>query len=137
MSEKVEFELVAPERLLLSRAVDMVVIPGAEGDLGVLAQHAPMISTVRPGIIAVFEDGEVTERIFVAGGFAEITQKRCTVLADEAMPVDEIDRAQTEQEIRDLREDVAVAEDEAERRKAERALAIAEARLAATETQIY
>ena len=90
---KVAFELVSPERLLLSEDVDMVVVPGEEGDFGVLTRHAPMISTLRPGVIKVHDGGSVTEQIFVAGGFAEVTPARCTVLAQEALPVGDIDRA--------------------------------------------
>ena len=71
MPDKVEFELVAPEALVFSAAADMVVVPGAEGDFGVLAGHAPLITLVRPGVIDVHDEGGVTMRIFVAGGFAE------------------------------------------------------------------
>mgnify|MGYP003700703339 CR=1 FL=1 len=84
---KVAFELVSPERLLLSEEVDMVEVPGEEGDFGVLVRHAPLISTLRPGVIKVHDGGSVTQRIFVAGGFAEVTPQRCTVLAEEAVEV--------------------------------------------------
>jgi len=129
--DKVQFELVSPERLLMSRAVDMVVVPGAEGDFGVLPRHSLLISTVRPGVIDVYEDGSVKDRIFVAGGFAEVTPERCTVLADEAMPVDRIDRAEVEARLKELREDVTDAGDAEIRAAAEKAIAIAEAKLAA------
>ena len=71
---KVEFELVSPARLLSSQSVDMVVVPGGDGDFGVLPGHAPLLSTVRPGVILVYQGREITERIFVAGGFAEVTR---------------------------------------------------------------
>ena len=129
--DKVEFELVSPERLLLSELVDMVVVPGEEGDFGVLPMHAPLISTVRPGVIQVYQDHQVTQRLFVAGGFAEVTQSRCTVLAESAMPVDEIDRAQVEQQLKDAREDVADAKTDEERKAAERQVAVGEAALQA------
>src|SRR5579872_2823305 len=93
MADKVKFELVSPERLLLSQDVAMVVVPGGEGNFGVLPGHSLLISTVRPGVIDVYENNAVTERIFVAGGFAEVTPERCTVLADEAVPLSSIDRA--------------------------------------------
>ena len=128
---KVEFELVSPERLLVSEPVDMVVVPGEEGDFGVLVQHTPMISAVRPGVIAVHNGGQVTERIFVAGGFAEVTPARCTVLAERALPVAEIDRAVVEQQLRDAREDLADAKDDVERAAAAREAAVAEAMLEA------
>ncbi len=70
MADRIEFELVTPERLAFSEPVEMVVVPGDEGDFGVLPGHAPMISTVRPGVITIYEGGAVRQRIFVAGGFA-------------------------------------------------------------------
>jgi F-type H+-transporting ATPase subunit epsilon len=91
MADKVQFELVSPEKLLLSEAVDMVVVPGSEGNFGVLAGHSLLISTVRPGVIDVYDGSEISERIFVSGGFAEVTAERCTVLADEAMPLSSLD----------------------------------------------
>ena len=130
MADQVQFELVAPERLLLSEPVDMVVVPGSEGDFGVLPGHAPLISTVRPGIIETYSGKTVKDRIFIAGGFAEVTRERCTVLAEEAMPVAELDRAAIEAQARTLREDLGLAKDDAERAAAQRALGIAEAKLA-------
>lgn len=129
--EKVEFELVSPEKLLLSEAVDMVVVPGSEGDFGVLPRHAPLISTVRPGVIDVHDGGQVTERIFVAGGFAEVTPERCTLLAEEAVPLAELDRAAAEQSLRDAREDLEDAKTDQERETAERRIAIEQAKVAA------
>jgi F-type H+-transporting ATPase subunit epsilon len=102
MAEKVQFELVSPEKLLLSEAVDMVVVPGTEGNFGVLAGHSLLISTVRPGVIDVYEGSEISERIFVSGGFAEVTAERCTVLADEAVPLSSLDAATIEAELRTL-----------------------------------
>lgn len=83
----VDLEIVSPERLLLSRAVDMVVIPAAEGEMGVLPQHAPMIVLLQEGVIRLYEGGRVTESLQVSGGFAEVTPTRVTVLADTATPV--------------------------------------------------
>ncbi|MGF1608912.1 MAG: F0F1 ATP synthase subunit epsilon [Kiloniellales bacterium] len=131
--DKVEFELVSPERLLISEPVEMVVVPGEEGDFGVLPQHAPLIAMVRPGVIRVHEGSTVKERIFVAGGFAEVTPARCTVLAEQAMPVADIDRAKVDAELKDAREDLADAKDEAERKAAERRIAVGEAMLQAAE----
>jgi len=82
-----QLELVSPEKLLLSRLVEMVVFPAAEGEMGVLAGHAPMIVSLRGGVIAVHEGGQVTEKLFVAGGFAEVGADRVTILADEATPL--------------------------------------------------
>ncbi len=95
----VELEIVSPERLLLSRPVDMAVIPAAEGEIGVLPNHAPMIVLLCGGVIAIHEGGRVTDRLYVSGGFAEITPERCTVLADEAVPVSELSRAEGERRL--------------------------------------
>ncbi len=130
--DKTEFELVSPEKLLISERVEMVVVPGTEGNFGVLSRHAPLISAVRPGVIDVYDRGKITERIFVAGGFAEVTPARCTVLAEQAMPISEIDRAAAEQQLRDAREDLADAKDDAGRTAAEKQIAIAEAMIQAS-----
>jgi len=137
MADQIQFELVSPERLLVSEPVEMVVVPGVEGDFGVLPGHAPLVSTVRPGIIAVFEGGKVVRRIFVARGFAEVTGERCTVLAEQAIPLADIDRAATEGEIRDAREDLSEAKDDAERARLESRIATAEAKLAALDNPVY
>lgn len=131
MADKVEFELVSPARLLFTGAVDMVVVPGSEGDFGVLPGHAPLISLVRPGVIAVHEGGKVDSRIFVAGGFAEVTPERCTVLAEEAVRVTDIDRAKAESRLAAARARVAEATTEADKAAAAREVGIAEALLAA------
>lgn len=129
--EKVEFELVSPERLLSSEAADMVVVPGAEGDFGVLPRHSLLISGVRTGVIQVWNGNAVTDRIFVAGGFCEVTGERCTVLAEEAVRVEDIDRSAIEAELKDLREDAADAKTPEERTAAEARIATREAMLAA------
>jgi F-type H+-transporting ATPase subunit epsilon len=130
MAERVEFELVSPERLLLSEPVEMVVVPGVEGDFGVLPGHAPMISTVRPGVISIHEGGTVQTRIFVAGGFAEVTPERCTVLAESAVPLAEIDRAEVEGQIATLEQEVTDALSDEERAGWQAQLQAAEAMLA-------
>ena len=116
MAERVQFELVTPERLLLSEMVEMVVVPGTEGNFGVLPGHAPLISSIRPGTIDIYEAQSVTRRIFVVSGIAEVTPERCTVLADEATSPDELDRGAIEAELQtvqgnlpSLREQVARA----------------------------
>jgi F-type H+-transporting ATPase subunit epsilon len=92
-------EIVSPDKLLLSQPVDMAVIPAAEGEMGVLEGHAPMIVLLRGGTIVLHEGGQPTARLFVSGGFAEITPERCTVLADEAIPVAEVSRAVADQRL--------------------------------------
>ena len=91
-----QLEIVSPEKLLLSKAVEMVTIPAAEGEMGVLENHAPMLVLLRGGVITLTENGQATDRLFVAGGFAEVTPERCTVLANEAVPVGELNRAAAE-----------------------------------------
>lgn len=119
MAETVAFELVSPERLLLSAQADMIVVPGAEGDFAVLAGHAPMISTLRPGAIEVYDGDKVAERIYVAGGIAEVTGDRLTVLAEEAIPIAELDRGRLEAQIKDAREDLEDARDDEARGRAQ------------------
>jgi len=145
MAEKVKFELVSPEKILLSEAVEMVVIPGAEGNFGVLPGHAPLISSVRPGTIEVYEGNNIAERIFIAGGFAEVTPERCTVLADEAVTVSSLDRAKVEAELAEATthygEALAAAEkgndaDKLRFKAAERQLAVATAKHQATEAVV-
>jgi F-type H+-transporting ATPase subunit epsilon len=131
MADKVEFELVSPEKLLISQPVDMVVVPGSEGNFGVLAGHAPFISTVRPGVIDVFEGDRIVDRIFVAGGFAEVTETRCTVLAEQATSLNDLDRGAAEQEFKDSGEDLEDAKTDSERAAAEGRLAVARAKLEA------
>jgi F-type H+-transporting ATPase subunit epsilon len=100
MADRVQFELVTPERLVLSAMVEMVVVPGTEGNFGVLPGHAPLISTIRPGMIEIYETRpNVSERIFVVSGIAEVTPERCTVLAEEAMSPSSLDRAAIEAEL--------------------------------------
>lgn len=137
MADLVHFELVAPERLLMSADVDSVVVPGLEGDFGVLPGHARLISTVRPGLVVVFRDGKPAERIFVEGGFAEVTPEGCVVLAERATLVGEIERGQAETALSDAREVLGEAKDDAARAEAQRVLAIAEARLAALDSTTY
>lgn len=136
MADKVQFELVSPERLLMSEEADMVVVPGADGDFGVLAEHSPVISVVRAGTITVFTGNDVSERIFVAGGFAEVTADRCTVLAEQAEPVGDIDRPAVESQLAGLRDDLSAAS-EADRPGIEAQVEVAEAKLNALDDRIY
>ena len=135
MAGKVQFELVSPARILLSEEVDMVVIPGEEGDFGVLPNHAPLISSIRPGTISVYVGGAVAERIFIAGGFAEVTPARCTVLADEAINLPALDRAVIDAELREAEARLAAAAEQAEQRMLQRAVAVARAKLQALESR--
>ena len=115
MAEKIAFELVSPDRLLVSEAVDMVVIPGTEGDFGVLYGHQPLVALVRPGILEIENEGAPTRRIFVSGGFAEVTNDRCAVLTEDAVPVEDLKRADLEQRIKDVEEALAATASDADR----------------------
>jgi len=128
---KVSFELATPEALVASVAVDMVVVPGAEGDFGVLPGHAPFISTVRAGVIDVYEGDKIDQRIFVADGFAEVNERGCIVLSSEAYPVDALDRGEVEERLKAAQDELADADSDDERDKAEAEIAVCEAMLVA------
>jgi F-type H+-transporting ATPase subunit epsilon len=100
------FELVSPERLVFSGEVEQVDVPGAEGDFGVLAKHAPMITTLRPGILTVHGSGG-EQKIVVLGGFAEFSANRLTVLADTAAAIEDMDRTLIEARIDELEQRIA------------------------------
>ena len=136
MADTVEFELVAPERLLLSTQVSMVVVPGAEGNFAALPGHAAFISGIRTGIIDVYENSTdvIDRRIFVSGGFAEVTPERCTVLADEAIALDGADRDAADQRLKAAQEALVAADSDGERTTAAAESAIAEALLAAIDS---
>ncbi|MBI4030548.1 MAG: ATP synthase F1 subunit epsilon [Proteobacteria bacterium] len=126
------FELVSPERKLMSGPVKMAVIPGEEGDFGVLPNHSALVSPIRPGVILVFSEGdEKPQRIFIGGGFADVTPTHTTVLAEEAVNVNDLNRADLEATIRNLTEDLGMTSDEAEKVHAGRRLATAKAKLEA------
>lgn len=112
------FELVSPERLLLSDDVDAVEIPGTEGDMGILPGHAPVLSTLRPGVVTVTRGGKA-ERIFVRGGFAEVNPQGLTVLAEVAIPLVELDAVKIAQQIKNAEDDVNDAKTDETRRRAQ------------------
>jgi len=116
-AEKIAFDLVSPEKLLLAAKADMVTIPGTEGYMGVMAGHAATVTTLRAGMIDVQADGQ-DERYFIRGGFAEINASKITVLADEAIPMTEMDLAVLDQRISDAQEDELAAQTDAARQKA-------------------
>jgi F-type H+-transporting ATPase subunit epsilon len=118
---KFHFELVSPERVLFTGEVDQVDIPGSEGDFGVLAGHAPLVARVRPGVLIIRTDGNDL-RMAVRGGLAEIANDNLTMLAEYAIPVEDIDLAMLGDAIKDVEEDLADATDEAVRGKIHRRL---------------
>jgi F-type H+-transporting ATPase subunit epsilon len=119
---KLHFDLVSPERLLMSAEVDQVDVPGSEGDMGILANHAPVMTALRPGVLTIQTQGKQGERFFVRGGFAEVTASGLTVLAEEAMPLAELDKAALDQRIKNAEEDVADAKGPVARERAQETL---------------
>ena len=136
-SGKVAFDLVSPEKVLAQHEVEMVVVPGEEGDFGVLAEHAPILSLLRPGIIQVFDDNKLVERFFVEGGFAEANPTGLTVLAEAAVSMEDLTLDEAKVQLRNAEEDLTDTKDpsESERARLERTIAIARARVEAVETQ--
>lgn len=134
MSDKLNFALVSPERELFHGEVDQVVVPGVEGEFGVLPNHAPVISIIRPGALRIF-DGASERRIFVNGGFADVTPAGLTVLAEDAVDLADVDAAKVEAELKDAAEDVRDAKDDVKRAAAEKNLARLEALKAALATR--
>jgi len=118
-----KFELVSPERLLLAEQVTAVVAPGSEGYFTVMAGHAPLMTTLKPGIVHATLAGGGEKRIYVQGGFADINREGFTLLAEHATPVEDIDMADLDQKIRDSEEDVADATDSVVKSRAEQRLA--------------
>jgi len=123
MAEAFQFELVSPERLLVSEQVESVVIPGAEGEMTVMAHHAPVMTTIKPGVVTLKTAAGKEERYVVFGGFADIVPAGCTLLAESAVAVGDIDRADLARRIQDAKEDAADAKDDQSRSKAEQFLA--------------
>ncbi|MGB7034510.1 MAG: F0F1 ATP synthase subunit epsilon [Xanthobacteraceae bacterium] len=108
------FEFVSPERVLFSGDVDQVDLPGSEGDMGILPGHAPVVTTLRPGIVTIVRGGQ-REPVVVIGGFAEVSPAGLTVLADQAVARADFDIGQLATEIKNAEEDVADTADDAER----------------------
>lgn len=119
MPEAFKFELVSPESLLVSGNVEQVVVPGAEGEMTVLAYHAPLLTTLRPGLLDIGYPGGEHKRFFVRGGFAEVSPAGLIVLAETAIDLVELDSAQLSQAIKDSEEDVADAADNSARDRAQ------------------
>ena len=119
MPDAFKFELVSPERLLVSGEVEQVLVPGSEGDMTVLAHHAPLLTTLRPGLLDIGMPGGERQRYFIRGGFAEVGPKGLTVLAETAIDLRELDASQLAQAVKDAEEDVADAGSDAIRDSAQ------------------
>lgn len=131
MNTQINFELVSPEEKLVSEPVHMVVIPGEEGEMGIGAHHASLVASLKPGVVALYKDSldEQPRRIFIAGGFADVTGVTCTVLAEEAMDVSKLDAEQLQKNIRDLEEDLGLAAEMADKIRIESKLKLAKTKL--------
>lgn len=125
MADKLHFSLVSPERELFSGEVDHVVAPGTDGEFGVLPLHAPFMSTLKPGAVRVLNEGD-EQKIFVRGGFADVTPEGLTILAEEAINLADVDSAAIAQDLSDAREDLKDAPDDAHRAAAEERIAYLE-----------
>jgi F-type H+-transporting ATPase subunit epsilon len=130
MPDKLSFALVSPEREVFHGEVDHVVVPGSEGEFGVSPHHAPVMAVIKPGALRII-DGTTTRKIFVNGGFADVTPEGLTVLAEDAIDLAEVDPAKLEEELKDAREDLGDANGDAVRVQARRVLDRLEAMKAA------
>jgi len=123
MADKLQFDLVSPEQLLLSEDVDMVTLPGSEGDFGVLPGHTPVLSTLKSGVVEVKGVEDALSRLFVRGGFAEVNGDKVTVPAQEATVLAELNVEELDQNIKNTEEDLAAAKSDEDRERVSESLA--------------
>lgn len=130
MSNNIHFELVSPEKKLISQDVYSVQIPGDEGEFGVLANHSSLLSSLKSGVVKLYEtEGAKPRKIFIAGGFADVTATNCTVLAEEAIPVEDLNRESLEQHLKDLNEDLTMVSEAADKRRVFNKIELVKAKL--------
>jgi F-type H+-transporting ATPase subunit epsilon len=123
MSDTLHLEIVSPERLLKDAQAAMVVVPGTDGDFGVLPNHAPMMSTIRPGVVDVITtEGDEAERFFVKGGLAQVSEKGLTILAEEILNLDEQNAHDLQEQIAATKSSIDAAKDDVERAQLEKDL---------------
>ena len=135
MSNLFNFELVSPEQKLISEEAYHVTIPGEEGDVGVRAGHMALVMSVRPGVVEVIRsEGGAKEKIFIAGGFADVSQTNCTVLAEEAVPVANLNGDKLAVEMQSLTERLAVVDSEGDKVLLRKKIRIVSAMLDAVKT---
>ena len=127
-----QFELVSPEKVLASEPAYMVTVPGEAGDFGVLADHAPVLSSIRPGVVTIITADGATRRLFVSGGFVDVTPSTCSLLAEEAVALDDLNKAELEATLANLRDDLGFAkEDQLKSARLHKQITLTEAKLAA------
>lgn len=131
-AQTINFELVSPEEKLVSEPVRMAVIPGSEGEMGVGAGHASFVVALKPGVVKLFkQEGSEAQKIFIAGGFADVTGESCVVLAEEAVNVNELDQKALEQDLANLNEDLELAEGRADKDFVRKKITLVKAKLSA------
>ena len=131
-NEKFNFELVSPDKKLISEPAWQVTLPGQEGDVGVRAGHMALVVAMRPGVVEVIrEKGGVAEKMFLAGGFADIAQHHCTILAEDAIPLAGLSVDKLEQELRNLEDDMKMADGAAQKTRIQNRQATVHAMLTA------
>lgn len=132
-AQSLQFELVSPEEKLVSEPVKLAVIPGEEGELGIGADHASLVASLKPGVVALYKTSmsDTPRRIFIAGGFADVTGTNCTILAEEAIDIANMDKGTIEQQIKDLEEDLGMASERMDQVRIQRKLDMAKAKLSA------
>ena len=129
--QTIAFELVSPEAKLVSEPVGMAIIPGEEGEFGVLPGHSSLVASLKAGVVELQSEGADVRRIFIAGGFADVTPELCSVLAEEAVNVNDLDRATLEQELTNLNSDLNLAAEEADKARILKKIALTEAKISA------
>ena len=119
MTQTIQFDLVSPEQKIMSEGVAMAIIPGTEGDFGVLSNHMPLVATIRTGVVEIYRDNmnDISDKIFVAGGVADVTGDQCTVLAEQAINVNDIDCDDINRQIGTLESDLSSATDEIDQKR--------------------
>lgn len=134
-AEKFNFELVSPDKKLISEPAWQVTIPGQEGDVGVRAGHMALVMAMRPGVVEVIREKDgVAEKLFLAGGFADIAQHHCTILAEDAIPLANMSAEKLEQELRNLDDDMKLADTDAQKLRIQNRQATVQSMLVAIKT---
>lgn len=130
MDNQFNFELVSPEKILASEPAWQVTIPGEEGYFGVRAGHMSLMAAIKPGVVEVVaKEGDAPKKIFIAGGFADVTAANCTILAEQAVNVADLNAAAIEQDIANLNDEIKVASDTTQKSILQKKLAMAAAKL--------
>lgn len=127
--DKVQFTIISPEQVVFKDAIDMVVIPGENGDFGVLPHHAALISNLRPGLITIYQDHKITQQIFTTGGFVQVQPQDCTVLSEETVMLKDLKGFDLETQLNDLRVDLELVHSEDEKKNLERTLTLTQLKL--------